>query len=236
MSRRADEPMSHDEPMSERLATGPTDGSTAARRAADAVRALVRVMVHTTAPDEALERIARQVGALAVDLEPLARTSRYEGTAGVSVGGASGDGAPGDAEVMETHTVVGPANPMAPPLVLERYADRVVGRVRYTLPYEGPPGMLHGGYLGTAFDFVLAAASSLAGQLCMTASMTVNYRAATPLRTDLVFEARVEHVDGRKVTTSATCVTSDGTLTADATGLFIAVDPSRYQFQGDPAG
>ncbi len=204
----------------------PTDGATPARRAADAVRSLMRTMVHSAAPAGLIEEIADEATRLAAELAPHARTSRYEDTPGATV--RSGD----NTAIMETHTVVGPANPMAPPLVLERFADRVVGRVRYTLQYEGPPGMLHGGYLGTAFDYVLAAASSLSGQLCMTASMTVNYRAATPLNTDLLLEARVERVEGRKVFTIATCVTSDGSVTADATGLFIAVDPSRYQFEG----
>jgi acyl-coenzyme A thioesterase PaaI-like protein len=204
----------------------PTDGATPARRAADAVRSLLRVMVHSAAPTALIDDVAEHATRLAAALAPHARSSRYEDTPGATV-------RPGDnTAIMETHTVVGPANPMAPPLVLERFADRVVGRVRYTLQYEGPPGMLHGGYLGTAFDYVLAAASSLSGQLCMTASMTVNYRAATPLNTNLEFEARVDRVEGRKVFTVATCTTPDGTVTADASGLFVAVDASRYQFQG----
>jgi acyl-CoA thioesterase FadM len=70
-------------------------------------------------------------------------------------------------------------------------------------------------------------AQSLTGNPGMTGTLTIRYRRPTPLLTELVFEAYVDRVEGRKIFTHGT-LSANGTLTAEAEGLFIAVGQERF--------
>ena len=61
----------------------------------------------------------------------------------------------------------------------------------------------------------------------MTASLTIQYRRPTPIGTEVRLEARLDRVEGRKVVVSGR-VEVDGVISAEAEGLFIAVDDSRF--------
>jgi acyl-coenzyme A thioesterase PaaI-like protein len=86
---------------------------------------------------------------------------------------------------------------------------------------------VHGGFLAAAFDEVLGMAQSLTGNPGMTGTLTIRYRRPTPLLTELVFEAYVDRVEGRKIFTHGT-LSANGQLTAEAEGLFIAVGQERF--------
>jgi acyl-coenzyme A thioesterase PaaI-like protein len=199
----------------------------AARRTADSARALIRALINNGADPDVLDDVARTLDGLTATLAPTARTSRYEGNTGVSEPGTVQP-----SPVMETHTVIGPASPMSPPMVVETRDGRVHATATYDVRFEGPPRSLHGGYVASAFDLVLASAAAVTGKICMTASLTVQYRKATPLGTELVFEGWPERTEGRVVHTAATC-TADGVVTAEATGVFVDVGASRYQLPSD---
>jgi acyl-coenzyme A thioesterase PaaI-like protein len=70
---------------------------------------------------------------------------------------------------------------------------------------------------------VLGSAQSFGGQPGMTGRLTVHYRSPTPLRTELLFAARVVEVTGRKTFTHGTLHAGER-LCAEAEGLFIAID------------
>jgi hypothetical protein len=61
----------------------------------------------------------------------------------------------------------------------------------------------------------------------MTGPLSFPYRKPTPLLTELVFEARVTKIEGRKILTHGT-VSADGVVTAEAEGLFIAIGHERF--------
>ena len=61
----------------------------------------------------------------------------------------------------------------------------------------------------------------------MTGTLTIKYRKPTPLLKELVFDARVTRVEGRKILTHGT-VSCDGVLTAEAEGMFIAVGHEQF--------
>jgi hypothetical protein len=121
----------------------------------------------------------------------------------------------------------GTDNALAPPLHTTRVdgpdGPFVEGRVRLGRAYEGPPHGVHGGVVAGLFDDMLGAAQRLSGSRGVTARLTVRYRALTPIDTDLVLRARADEPSGRRVTCTATCRAGD-TLTAEAEGLFVAVD------------
>jgi acyl-coenzyme A thioesterase PaaI-like protein len=199
----------------------------AARRTARSARALIRALINNGADARVLDDVAAGLDRLTATLAPTARASRYEGNAGVSEPGTVQP-----STVMETHTVIGPASPMAPPMTVETRDGRVHATATYDVRFEGPPRSLHGGYVASAFDLVLASAAAVTGRICMTASLTVQYRRATPLDTELVFEAWPERTEGRVVHTAATC-TAGGVVTAEATGVFVDVGAARYQLPSD---
>ena len=100
----------------------------------------------------------------------------------------------------------------------------VEGTVTCPLLYEGPPGGVHGGYLAGLFDDVLGGTQQLIeGPSGLTGTLTVRYRAITPLETELLFRGWIDHVSGRRIRAKATCH-AGGRLTAEAEALFIRVD------------
>jgi len=149
------------------------------------------------------------------------------------------------AEAFDHSLFRGPANPLAPPLVVDTEVDEdgryVVGSVRLDRSREGPPERLHGGYLAGLFDDVLSGVPSLVEMgPTVTARLAIRFREATPLDVDLRFEARVVRHSGRRLVARARCLVAaagggavaDGsTVTAEAEALFVAV-PARAQEAG----
>lgn len=120
--------------------------------------------------------------------------------------------------------VIGPLNPVAPPVEMAVQADGSVrGTVTLTENYNGPPWDLsHGGVVALVFDELLGAAGIAGAGGGFTGRLTVRYHHPTPILRPLQLEARVTHVHGRKITVRGSI--HDGeTRTAEAEGLFIAV-------------
>ncbi len=126
--------------------------------------------------------------------------------------------------------LIGRANPLSPPIVLEALPteNKVRGHVVFGSAYEGPPGCVHGGFVAAAFDEVLGFANSISGNPGMTAELTVRYRKPTPLHSELRFEAELLRVEGRKNFTAGRVLAGD-LVTAEAEGLFIAVDRQKFK-------
>ncbi len=191
-----------------------------AHRLARAMRRVIDHLVQVAAPEADLRAAADALEKYADRLAKYPTSRVYEGFAEVANAG--------DTHVFFDHSpLIGMANPLAPPIRLAVIDDRVEGRATFGVPYEGPPGHVHGGYLAAAFDEVLGMAQSLTGNPGMTGTLTVRYRWPTPLLKELVFEARVDRVEGRKIFTHGT-VSCEGKLTAEAEGLFIAVGHERF--------
>ncbi len=121
----------------------------------------------------------------------------------------------------------GLSHPLAPPLstrqVVHPDGPRLEGRVRCSRLYEGPPNGVHGGYVAGLFDDILGGAMALGGHQGVTGRLKVRYRKLTPVDTDLVLTAWIDHPRGRRVVARATCHAGD-VLTAEAEGLFVLVD------------
>lgn len=191
-----------------------------AHRLAVAMRRVIDHLVQVAAPEENLRAAAEALERYAERLAQYPVSRVYEGFAETANAG--------DTHAFFDHSpLIGLANPLAPPVRLAVVDDRVIGHANFGVAYEGPPGHVHGGFIAAAFDEVLGMAQSLTGNPGMTGTLTVRYRRPTPLLTELVFEARVDRVEGRKIFTSAT-VSANGVLTAEAEGLFIAVGHERF--------
>jgi acyl-coenzyme A thioesterase PaaI-like protein len=130
-------------------------------------------------------------------------------------------------EFFPTSPVIGFANPVAPPVVVEAVDGELRGTASFDYQYEGPPTCVHGGVIAMVFDEMLGAANIMAGSPAMTGTLTIKYRKPTPLRTPLRLEARFLERDGRKVRTYGAIFHGD-VLTAEAEGIFIEVVPQRF--------
>jgi hypothetical protein len=97
---------------------------------------------------------------------------------------------------------IGAFNPCFPEYEFDQLgADAAAGRVAFPLVYEGPPGLVHGGFLGVFFDCVIQHQSCAAQLSGRTRSLLVTYRRPTPILTELRFEiARSEVERGIKST------------------------------------
>jgi len=84
---------------------------------------------------------------------------------------------------------VGAFNPCFPEYRFDHLdAETASGRVTFDLAYEGPPGLVHGGFLGVFFDCVTQHQSCAAGRAGRTRSLLVTYRRPTPIATELDFD------------------------------------------------
>jgi acyl-coenzyme A thioesterase PaaI-like protein len=130
-------------------------------------------------------------------------------------------------EFFPTSPVIGFANPVAPPVVVEAVDGELRGTAFFDYQYEGPPTCVHGGVIAMVFDEMLGAANIVARSPGMTGTLTIRYRKPTPLRTSLRLEARCLGRDGRKIRTYG-AIFSGETLTAEAEGIFIELVPQRF--------
>lgn len=118
--------------------------------------------------------------------------------------------------------VTGPENAIAPPLHLVGKDDgSIEGVTTLGLPYQGPPGFVHGGISALLLDHTLGVANHWGGPSGMTAELVLRYRRPAPLFQPLTVTGRQVHVDGRKITTVG-AISAGGEVCVEAEGLFIA--------------
>ncbi len=105
--------------------------------------------------------------------------------------------------------------------------SHLAGRVTFGRYYLGGFGAAHGGAIPLMFDeFMGRLAHAGDRPMSRTAYLHVNYRNITPIGVELRVEARFDREEGRKRFLVGKLY--DGsTLTADADGLFIALQPGQ---------
>jgi hypothetical protein len=103
---------------------------------------------------------------------------------------------------------------------MEFEGDQTRGHATYPDYYEGPPGLVHGGYVISAFDDLLGVAQAASGIAGFTGTLTVKLLGGTPLNRRIDYQAGVTSVNGRKVIAWGKSFL-DGVLLAEAEGIFI---------------
>jgi len=183
------------------------------------IRRVTSAIVGSPVSDADIGAAAAAVGEVADRLERVAGPGRRMR--------AQPDPAGHPQEFFPTSPVIGFANPVAPPVVVEAVDGELRGTAFFDYQYEGPPTCVHGGVLAMVFDEMLGAANIMAGSPGMTGTLTIRYRKPTPLRTPLRLEARFVERDGRKIRTWGAIYHGD-LLTAEAEGIFIELVPERF--------
>ena len=109
-------------------------------------------------------------------------------------------------------TDIGAFNPCFPEYHFDHFdAETASGRVAFPLVYEGPPGLVHGGFLAVFFDCVMQHQNCLAGLSGKTRSLKVTFRRPTPVLTDLRFDIARSEVE-RGITSTARLLLDDEVL------------------------
>ncbi|MET0765768.1 MAG: PaaI family thioesterase [Blastococcus sp.] len=125
--------------------------------------------------------------------------------------------------------VTGAGSALAPPLVVRREGDGVVGEATLGVAYEGPPSFVHGGMSALLMDQLLGSAAAAAGLWGMTAHLELDYRGPLPIETKLVFRARVADNAGRKSVITGTIAVADepDRVLVEARGVFVLPRPEK---------
>ncbi|MBM4382083.1 MAG: PaaI family thioesterase [Deltaproteobacteria bacterium] len=201
----------------------------ARRRLASAVRAVIERLITSDAPEAELQRAAQQLEDYAEHLESHPKRRRYVGFAESALADAETE----DAEAaagghFDFSPLIGRSNPLSPPIVMSATEDGLVtGRVVFGSAYEGPPGCVHGGYVAAAFDEVLGFAETFSNAPGMTGTLNVVYRTPTPLHTPVVFNAKIERIEGRKIFVTGELHAGER-LCAECSAVFISMKAGTY--------
>jgi acyl-coenzyme A thioesterase PaaI-like protein len=178
---------------------------------AERLRRLITLAVTSEAPAERLDAATRALDdaiAVLAPYEPAGPTPRFP---------AADRSRP--EQVMPFDPVLGPLNPLAPPLRFAWDPPRAIATATFDTPYEGPPGCVHGGIIACAFDQVLSVANLLSGRPGPTVRLALRFRRPTPIRMPLRFEGWQEHTDDRRVHTVGRLLAGDR-VTVEAEGSF----------------
>ena len=136
-----------------------------------------------------------------------------------------GDGADSQRVYLSHAFDIGAFNPCFPEYEFDRIdTETAAGRVTFPVVYEGPPGLVHGGFLAVFFDCVIQhqnCATELSGK---TRSLNVKFRRPTPILTELRFDITRTQED-RGVTSTARLLLHDEVLCiGEATTLALSPD------------
>jgi hypothetical protein len=123
-------------------------------------------------------------------------------------------------------TDIGAFNPCFPEYGFEHLdAETASGRVTFPLVYEGPPGLVHGGFLAVFFDCVIQHQNCLAGLSGKTRSLNLTFRRPTPVLTELRFDITRSQVD-RGITSTGRLLLDDEVLCIGEVAT-LALTPDR---------
>jgi hypothetical protein len=107
---------------------------------------------------------------------------------------------------------IGAYNPCFPEYRFDHLGpETAAGTVMFPLVFEGPPGFVHGGFLGVFFDCVTQHQNCAVAQSGRTRSLSVTYRRPTPVLIELRFDIVRTQAD-RSITSTARLLYDDDVL------------------------
>ena len=98
--------------------------------------------------------------------------------------------------------------------------------VNLTRLHQGPPGYIHGGIIATLMDEAMSKLNRPLNLIAMTRHLAVDYLRPAPLGIPLTLIGHHISRHGRKLHHAAELRHPDGTILAQAKGLFVVIDPS----------
>lgn len=184
---------------------------------ASLARRVTGLVLSLEAPHAALERLLAALRHAEAELAPAVPASPAP-RVGANVAA--------DGRVYIDHARdIGAFNPFFPTYEIRVDGDRAAGTVTFPLAFEGPPGLVNGGFLAVFFDCVIQHHNCDAGTAGKTVSLTVDYRRPTPLLNELRFELE-RAVEERRILSTGRLL-ADGVVLCEARMSAVAGDRSR---------
>jgi hypothetical protein len=150
------------------------------------VTALTQSLEHEQPAVEGLIRALAEAESALVPLVPVDPAPRV------------GAAASGPGRVYLDHARdIGAFNPCFPEYDIEVNQDHAHGTVMFPIAYEGPPGIVHGGFLAVFFDCVVQHHNCDVGTAGKTTALALRYRRPVPLLSTLRFTVERSMADGR---------------------------------------
>ena len=196
-------------------------------RAAAQVRRLISHLRKTKAGRASLERVEREVASLNAELAHHDHPGPY-GQAALEIATMLEQGGPplhlSPAEFFPYSPIVGPRNPLSPPVVFEQKGDAMVATHVFDAPWNGPPGSVHGGVIALVFDELLGCIGAVSNVGGFTGTLKIVYRSLTPIGKPIRMRTWIERTEGVKTFVNGTMhcdFPNPDTLCAEAEGIFI---------------
>ncbi len=145
-----------------------------------------------------------------------------------------GAAASGEGRVYLDHARhIGRFNPCFPEYAIEVEGRAARGTVEFPIAYEGPPGIVHGGFLAVFFDCVVQHHNCDVGVAGKTTSLALRYRRPAPVLTTLSFTLdrtvagdRIRSIGKLQSGDSVLCEADVGAIAGDR-GTLPEVSPRR---------
>lgn len=132
--------------------------------------------------------------------------------------------------------ISGTCNAMSAPATyfLDTQTREVTARVTFGPAFEGPPGLVHGGFLAAYMDeaFGLCISNSSLEDPAMTGTLNVIYRLPVPINHPLIYRLNVTGEERRKVFMNCSVSDEQGNVFAEGEAIFIKIDPTIYAQMG----
>jgi len=123
-------------------------------------------------------------------------------------------------------TDIGAFNPCFPEYHFDRIdGETASGHVVFPLVYEGPPGLVHGGFLAVFFDCVMQHQNCVTGLSGKTRSLQVTFRRPTPLLAELRFD--VSRSEGERGIASTARLLLDDEVLCIGEASTLALPPEK---------
>lgn len=189
------------------------------------LRSVAGLVLSLEAPHAAVARLAAALRAAEAELQQIAPADPAP-----RIGS---DAAPGRRVYVDHSRDIGDFNPCFPTYRIQVDGDHASGTVSFPVVFEGPPGVVNGGFLAVFFDLVVQHHNCDVGVAGKTTSLSVRFRRPTPLGTELAFEVE-RAVEGGRITSQARLLAGGEVLceaevraVAGELGALPAVSPRR---------
>lgn len=193
--------------------------------AVDSVRQLISHLRKTQAPADLLNQVEREATALAARLAPHDHPGPYAQRRLVLREEIGVDRDTDDpAEFFAYSPVIGPKNPLAPPVEF-KLVDREMHAVHsFDAPYNGPPAAVHGGVIALVYDELLGCLGAILDIGGFTGTLKIVYRSLTPLDRPIRMRGWIDRQEGVKTFIKGEMHVREGgveRLCSEAEGIFI---------------
>lgn len=198
-------------------------------QAAGALRELGHEFLLSDLNKEQLARIAKHAKELLEELKETPNRVRevHSGALDDYKMTVPNDGRGEKHQLFADSVVSGDSNPMGINAKLWREGEVAFIEATLEKAFEGAPGRAHGGMVAALIDETMGLVMSIQGVVAFTVQLDVAYRAPTPIFRPIVAKAWLDHVERRKL--FITCEVRDGdAICAEAKGIFVSVDPTKF--------